>query len=251
MKKLIVGIGIVTFSTLLSAQQAFDGFNFQLGVGVSQNQIKADGTNDTSITPNPNINNTTTGTSFNGLTSIGYSQSFDNLFKGFNLAANVFYVIGNQSGGSVNNTVTGVTAADSTVTETLSGKYKIQNTWGISLEPGYYFTKDVLGYLKFAYVSSTLNSSFSCAASDDLCLTSSGGSSATSSFSSNKTINGIGYGIGGKYQITKNIYGALDFLYVDYSKSNQNINWYELSTTANASFKPQQYMGFVSIGYKF
>lgn len=251
MKKLIVTIGIATFSTFLSAQQAFDGFNFQFGVGASQNQVKADSTNDISITPNPNINNTTTGTSFNGLTSIGYSQSFDNLFKGFNLAANVFYVIGNQSGGSVNSTTTGVTNTMSTVTETLSGKYKLQNTWGISLEPGYYFTKDVLGYLKFAYVSSTLNSSFSCAASDSLCLTADGNSDAMSSFSTNKTINGIGYGIGGKYQITKNIYGALDFLYVDYTKSNQNINWFDPSITANASFKPQQYMGFISVGYKF
>lgn len=251
MKKLIVSVGIVTFSTLLSAQQAFDGFNFQFGVGASQNQIKANNTNDTSITPNPNINNTTTGTSFNGLTSIGYSQSFDNLFKGLNLAANVFYVISNQSGGSVNSTTTGVTNTMSTVTETLSGKYKLQNTWGISLEPGYYLTKDILGYLKFAYVFSTLNSSFSCAASDSLCLTAGEGSAATSSFSTNKTINGIGYGIGGKYQITKNIYGALDFLYVDYTKSNQNINWFDPSVTANANFKPQQYMGFISIGYKF
>lgn len=250
MKKLIIGIGITTFSTLLSAQQAFDGFNFQLGVGASQNQIKADGTNDTTITPNPNINNTTTGTSFNGLASIGYSQSFDNLFKGFNLEGNIFYMIGNQSGGNVSNTTTGTDGVN-TITETLSGKYKLQNTWGISLQPGYYFSKKLLGYLKFAYISSTLNSSFSCAASDDGCLTSGGSLSATSSFSTNKTINGIGYGIGGKYQITKNIYGALDFLYVDYTKSNQNINWHDSSITANASFKPQQYMGFVSVGYRF
>lgn len=135
--------------------------------------------------------------------------------------------------------------------KTLFGRGPKLTAVHISLEPGYYFTKDVLGYLKFAYVSSTLNSSLSCTASDDLCLTQGGSSSATSSFSTNKTINGIGYGIGGKYQITKNIYGALDFLYVDYTKSNQNINWYDPSVTANASFKPQQYMGFVSVGYRF
>ena len=106
-------------------------------------------------------------------------------------------------------------------------------------------------YLKFAYVSSTLNSNFSCAASDSACLTNGGTYNATSSFTTNKTINGIGYGIGGKYQITKDVYGALDFMYVDYTKSNQNINWILTNITANAGFKPQQVMSFVSIGYKF
>lgn len=247
MKKLIVAIGIGTFSSLLSAQQAFDGFNFQLGVGATQNQIQANNTDDTTLLSRPNINNTTTGTSFNGIASIGYSQSFDNLLRGFNLGGNIFYVIGDQSAGNVSNYF----PPSGGISETLAGKYKLQNTWGISLEPGYYFTKNILGYLKFAYVSSTLNSSFSCAASDSLCLTPGGSTGATSSFSTNKTINGIGYGIGGKYQITKNVYGALDFLYVDYTKSNQNINWINTVVTANAGFKPQQYMGFVSIGYKF
>lgn len=249
MKKLFVGVVITAFSTVASAQQAFDGFNFQLGVGATQSQVKANNTDDTTLSTYPNINNTTTGTSFNGITSIGYSQSFDSLLRGFNLAGNIFYVIGNQSAGNVSNYFP--PAFSGGISETLAGKYKLQNTWGISLEPGYYFTQDLLGYLKFAYVSSTLNSSFSCAASDDLCLTPGGSQGATSSFSTNQTINGIGYGIGGKYQITKNVYGALDFLYVDYSKSNQNINWIRTGVTANAGFKPQQYMGFVSIGYKF
>jgi hypothetical protein len=56
--------------------------------------------------------------------------------------------------------------------------------------------------------------------------------------------------MGGKYQITKNWYGALDFLYIDYTKSNKNITW-SGEYTSNARFKPQQYMGFISIGYKF
>jgi hypothetical protein len=249
MKKIIFTFAITSFSTLLLAQQAFDGFNFQLGIGGTQNQINASNTNDTTLIPNPNINNTTTGTSFNGITSVGYSQSFDSLFKGFNLAGNVFYVIGEQSAGNVSNYFPG--ASVGAISETLSGNYKLQNTWGISVEPGYYFAKDILGYLKFAYVSSTLNSNFSCAASDNLCLTPGSSNGATSSFSNNNTINGIGYGIGGKYQITKNIYGALDFMYVDYTKVSQNINWINTSTTTNASFKPQQYMGFLSIGYRY
>ena len=67
MKKIIFTFAITSFSTLLLAQQAFDGFNFQLGIGGTQNQINASNTNDTTLIPNPNINNTTTGTSFNGM----------------------------------------------------------------------------------------------------------------------------------------------------------------------------------------
>lgn len=248
MKKILLGALFAVFACPLFAQSAFDGFYGQIGIGGAQSQINANSTDDTSLSTNPNINNKSTGTSLNGIASVGYSQSFDNYLQGFNLAGNIFYLIGNQSAGSVNNSFP---PSNTGVTESLSGKYKLQNTWGISLEPGYYFTKDILGYLKFAYVSSTLNSSFSCTTSDNACLTPGGSKEGTSSFTTNKTINGIGYGIGGKYEITKEIYGALDFLYVDYTKSNQNINWIFYDRTPNAGFKPQQYMGFISVGYKF
>ena len=234
------------------AQQAFDGFNFQLGIGGVQGQVKASNTEDTSLIPNPSINNTTTGTAFNGITSLGYSQSFDDLFKGFNLAANIFYVIGNQSAGNVSNTTNGVESDGGIgpITETLSGSYKLKNTWGIALEPGYYISNNLLGYFKFAYVSSTANASLSCYASDNACLDANGSFGSNASYGINKTINGIGYGFGGKYQITQNVYGALDFLYVDYSSVTQNISWAG-GTGTNATFRPQQYMGFLSVGYKF
>jgi hypothetical protein len=249
MKRLVLAVGISVASLSAFAQQAFDGFNVQLGIGGSQNQVKASGTEDLSLDPSPSLNKTTSATSFNGIVSAGYSQSFDSLFKGFNLAGNIFYVIGNQSGGNSSNTVTDTGI---NVTETLTGSYKLKNTWGISIEPGYYFSKDILGYLKLAYVSSTATGSFTCTASDSECYNPSSGTfdAASSSSTITKTLNGIGYGFGGKYQITKNIYGALDFLYVDYSKINQSFTWtgYNMS---NASFKPQQYMGFLSVGYKF
>lgn len=249
MKKLLVSLIAMGFIGASNAQSAFDGFNFQLGIGGAQSQVNASGTEDTSISPNPNINSKTTGSSFAGIASVGYSQSLDSLFKGFNLAANVFYVIGNQSAGNVSNTTT---SSDGLITENLSGSYKLKNTWGISVEPGYYFTKDILGYLKFAYVSSSASGNFTCSTSDSSCYNSSSGifNSASSSSSIAKTINGIGYGVGGKYQITNDMYGALDFLYVDYSKVNQSFSWTGY-TVSNASFKPQQVMGFVSLGYKF
>lgn len=252
MKRFSLCTALFLLSTAACAQQAFDGLSVQLGIGGIQSQVNATNTQDTSLIPNPNINNTTTGSSFNGIASIGYSQSLDSLFKGFNLGANVFYVIGNQSSGNVSNTTNGVSPFDSSysATETLSGSYKLKNTWGISVEPGYYFSKGFLGYLKFAYVSSTANASVSCYASDSACLTGPDTYAASNSQSVTKTINGIGYGFGGKYQLTQNVYTALDFLYVDYSKVSQNISWTG-ENISNASFKPQQYMGFLSVGYKF
>ena len=246
-----MAIGIGTFSSLLSAQQAFDGFNFQLGLGATQSQINGSNTNDRTILPNASINGSSSATRLNGLASIGYSQSFDNLFKGFNLAANIFYVIGDQSAGNESNTTNGVFANNgrTPITETLTASYKVKNTWGISLEPGYYINENFLGYLKFAYVSSSASVSATCSSSDGGCLRSDGSYGFNSSLSIDKTIYGVGYGAGGKYHITKEIYAALDFLYVDYSKINQTINW--AGSPTNASFKPQQFMGFVSIGYKF
>lgn len=252
MKHYLLCLVLCTFSGASFAQKAFDGFNFQLGIGGTQSQVKASNTEDFTLIPNPNINGATAGASFNGITSAGYSKSFDNLFKGFNLAANVFYVIGNQSAGNTNNTTTGVLADDDTLsaTEKLSGSFKLKNTWGIALEPGYYISNNLLGYLKFAYVSSTANASLSCYASDSGCLGADGSYANNTSYNINKTINGIGYGFGGKYQITQNVYGALDFLYVDYSSVSQNISWAG-GPVASATFKPQQYMGFMSMGYRF
>lgn len=201
MKKLLLVIGFVTFSTFLSAQQAFDGFNFQVGIGGTQSQVNASGTEDTSWSdfnpkPNPSIDGISSATRLNGIASIGYSQSFDNVFRGFNLAANVFYVIGEQSGG--NKSSTAIVPGE---TQTISGSYKVKNTWGISLEPGYYISKDLLGYLKFAYVSSSATVSAECYSSLSYCY-GPNGRNMNESTTINKSINGIGYGFGGKYQIT-------------------------------------------------
>jgi hypothetical protein len=251
MKQIVLILCVIMASTNAMAQQAFDGFNFQLGIGGVQSQVNASGTEDRSIFPNNSINGTTRDTTFNGIVSAGYSQSFDGLFKGFNLAGNIFYISGSQSAGSVSSTVNGTTGAGS-VTEKLSGSYKLKNTWGISIEPGYYFSKDLLGYLKIAYVSSKGAANLTSDASDGACLLSNTNQASNASTSVTKAINGVGYGFGGKYQISRHVYAGLDFLYVDYSAINQSFDWINTaSNTSNASFKPKQYMGFLSIGYKF
>lgn len=263
MKQILLAIGLTIIPSICLAvtpDYAFDGINFQIGVGGAQTQNTASGTEDTTLTPHPHINGMNSGTNFNGIVSLGYSQSLDRafegffneeFFKGFNLAANVFYIGGNQVAGNANNTTT----ANSGVVETLTGTYKLQNTWGVSLEPGYYFSPGVLGYFKLAYVGSTLNARFTCQSTDNACRSPSGAQGNTSSFSRSDSIQGIGLGFGTKFAITEHIYGGIDFLHVNYgspfTKSMQNINWILEGTAANAHFGQVQTMGFASVGYRF
>lgn len=227
------------------AERAFDGVNVQLGAGLSYTNLDASGTDDRSWDGSPlNLNGSSSATRFNGLVSLGYSKSIES----FNLAANVFYVIGNQSAGGKSNansyTVSIPDIYTGTVSESLSSSYRLKNTWGIAVEPGYYFNDKVLGFLKLAYVNSSLQSSLSCQASDGFC------NNATAS--ANQTLNGFGYGLGAKYAFTQNVYAAVDVMGVSYRSVKTNYNWFSDSDYQNsASFKPTQFLGFVSLGYRF
>lgn len=249
MKKLFYVVSMLAglMSTpILHAQQVFDGINTQLGLGVVGSQVNANGTGDESwYGSSPlNVNGNTNGTRLVGLASIGYSKSFSS----YNLAANLFYVIGNQSAGgtSASGAMSDVTpdGPSNTVTENLTSSYTLKNTWGISLEPGYYFDKDVLAYLKLAYVTTTLQSNISCNSSDGYC--------PNQISSSSQNLNGFGYGLGIKKMFTDSIYGAIDVLGVTYGNVNKSYNLSPYSTASNnAGFKTTQYMGFISVGYKF
>lgn len=228
------------------ADMAFDGINAQIGGGLSYTNINASGTQDQSWDGGAplNLNGSTSATRFNGLVSLGYSKSLDS----FNLAANVFYVIGNQSGSGKSSsdsyTISIPDVYTGSLSENLSSSYKLKNTWGISVEPGYYFSSKFLGYLKLAYVNSSLQSNLYCNASDQYC--------SNNTATANKSLNGFGYGIGGKYAITENIYGAIDLMGVTYGSVNQSYNWFPDSELQNsANFKPTQFLGFLSLGYKF
>ena len=227
------------------ADMAFDGVNLQLGAGMSGTWVKANGTQDNSWdSDNLNLDGTSSAARFNGLASLGYSKAFDS----FNLAANVFYVIGNQSANGKSNsdsyTISIPDVYTGSVSESISSIYKLKNTWGISIEPGYYFSNKFLGFFKLAYVNSSLHSSLYCNASDQYCV--------NNTATSKKSIHGFGYGVGGKYAITENIYGAIDLMGVTYGRVSQNYNWFPESEFQNtANFKSTQFLGFVSIGYKF
>lgn len=250
MKKIKLHVKAAVFSCLCAvgsanADMVFDGVNAQLGAGISGTWINASGTQDNTWDGDSlNLNGTSSAARFNGLASLGYSKSFDS----FNLAANVFYVIGNQSANGKSSsdsyTISIPDVYTGSVSENISSSYKLKNTWGISVEPGYYFSNKFLGFLKLAYVNSSLQSSLFCNSSDQYC--------ANNTASANKSINGFGYGVGGKYAITENIYGAIDLMGVNYGSVSQSYNWFpDAEFKNNANFKPTQFLGFVSIGYKF
>lgn len=215
-------IAVLSAASSVALAGSFDGPFVQLGAGGSATSSKV--SNDDTYA---SVNGTTNGSSFNGLVSAGWSQEIAD--SGFNLAANMFYVIGDQKAGQKN-----ASYANSTgFWQRQSLDTKLQNTFGISVEPGWNFSSETLGYAKLAWVNTRMNFN----------------SSYADSYSTNNanethqaTVNGFGYGLGAKHLFTKNIYGAVDLMGVSYKS---------YTTPAGASIRPTQFMGFASIGYKF
>ncbi len=162
---------------------------------------------------------------FLGQILAGYSKSFDQ----FNLAANIFYNIGDQNSGK-----NSAAARASGYTGSISQEFTLKNSWGVSLEPGLYVADKTLGYLKLSYYNSQLNYDVSSSLSGPSVNYSAG-------FNSSKSMNGIGYGLGLKQMFTDNIYGMVEYQYVQYDTWNDG----------SISYKPNQNYGWIGVGYKF
>lgn len=232
-QKLAIAAALGAASTLAVAG-GFDGPFVQLGIGGASTSTKV--SNLTFDNSDINGNGTKSSGSFNGLVSGGYSQdfgAFNESLKGFNLAANLFYVIGNQNSG--NSSMAGVDGWGDQRAGNFN--YKLKNTWGISVEPGWNFTESTLGFVKLAWVNTQFNGngSYSSSSADP---------SATGTLNESKTLNGFGYGLGVKQLVTKNIFLGVDLMGVTY-------NSFTPSDSGGANFKPSQFMGFASVGYKF
>lgn len=246
-QKLAIAAALGAASTLAMAG-GFDGPFVQLGVGGSSTWTKI--SNAPELQTGANINGTTSSGSFNGIVLAGYSKdlgAFEPSIKGLNLAANIFYVIGNQNAGSASSS-----SSIGGFSQTLGvNSLKLKNTFGISVEPGWNFTENALGYLKFAWLNSRASGQASYSDSFR------GGDSTSFTFdgSSSTTINGFGYGIGGKYLITKNIYAGIDLMGVTYSSASPTYTapaaYCDSDCSTSPSLKNTQFMGFASIGYKF
>ena len=232
-QKLAIAAALGAASSLAMAG-GFDGPFVQLGIGGSSTSTKV--SNLTFANSDISANGTTSSGSFNGLVSAGYSQdfgAFNESLKGFNLAANMFYVIGNQSAGS--SAMSGIDGYGNQ--RSLGLNYKLKNTFGISVEPGWNFTESTLGYVKLAWVNTQFTGNGSVYNSD-------GDPQSNGSLDKSKSLNGFGYGLGVKQLVTKNIFVGVDLMGVTY-------NSYTLPDSGDVKFKPNQFMGFASVGYKF
>ena len=226
MKKLILVSAFAVISGSTMAAGAFDGPFVQLGIGGSYTSTKVTGL---TTGAGSSADGTVSGGSVNGIVAAGYSQEVAD--SGFNLAANIFYVIGNQKSGSNSSTATN----SSNYTATIGTDNKLENTFGISVEPGWNFTKETLGYVKLAWVNTQSKNSISFSNNDPM----------SSQDSGNKNLNGFGYGLGIKQMITKEIFAGIDLMGVTYSSNKPGGDF------SGSGFKPSQFLGFASVGYKF
>ena len=237
MKKILI-TGLLTAATSGAMAASFDGPFVQLGIGGVATENKTsyqEGTADVLNWLGYSSNQNSNGGSFVGRVDAGWSQAVDK----FNLAGSIFYVIGNQDAGSNSFTNT-VTNGSNSATISGSQSFTLKNSWGLNLEPGYYVTDKTLGYLKFSWYNAELSTNPSMSLSYNI-----DGSSGSASLSQNvaKTVNGVGYGLGAKQLFTDNLYGYVEYQYVQYSSVNDGY------TAAN--YKPNQNYGMVGIGYKF
>lgn len=220
MRKLVMAVAIVATSMNTFAQKAYDGWFGQVGVGAanaSSNETTDSLSYGTLQTSNQNFSFNKTNIA--GTVSVGYSKSFDNL----NLAINGFYNLSSSDFGSATNQFGSKRQAN------------IKNVYGIVLEPGYYFDKKVLGYLKVGAAFADKYVSFP--NSSDL---------ANENFGSS---TGMLYGLGLKYELSKNWYAGAELYQISFP--TQSFTTDDGSMRNSDTFKTKyNYAGFL-VGYKF
>lgn len=234
-KGLVVSV-VMWLVAVCAIASEFDGPNMQLGVGGSSTATNVTGF--TGMNSNANYDYRNTQGGLNGIFSLGYSQEVPNAY-GLNLAASLFYVIGNQKAGD-GGKATAWTEGVTQMSESSMSVRKLQNTFGVSFEPGFNFNQETLGYLKLAWVNSRLNMVNTYSLTDPSISV----SGAMAEFNQTRTVNGFGYGIGLKKILMNNVFLAVDAMGVAYNT---------VGFGGNGSIQSQanQVLGFASIGYKF
>ena len=234
-RKLITATLLGLLSGLAAASE-FDGLNVQLGLGGSSASTNVTGF--TGMNSNANYDDKSTQSSLNGTLSLGYSKELPSAY-GLNLAANVFYVLGNQNAGN-GGKATAWTEGSTQKLESSTSKRKLQNTFGISIEPGLNFNQKTLGFLKLAWVNSQQNMVNTYKLTDPAV----GISGMVTEFNQTRTVNGFGYGLGLKKMVMPNVFLAIDAMSISYNTAS-------FGGDGSIKSRPTQVFGFASVGYKF
>jgi opacity protein-like surface antigen len=181
------------------AQDQFDGLNMSIGAGIYNADSNYYNSGATDISNNPITTPwTKNDSSVLGDLSLGYSHGLKN---NFNIAGNIFY-----SFGSVDQNYHNGLALDPSANALVDTKFKLKDIWGISFEPGYYFTQNILGYLKLGYAYTSVKAN----ASGYL-------ESVNYDFGNP---GGFLYGAGLKYKVTNDIFLGADLYRVDFGAVN-------------------------------
>jgi opacity protein-like surface antigen len=231
MKKLIIAsaLSAAFVSPAVFAQATgFTGFYGQVGLGMSTSNTN-NSLSDTEIATGAvgelSLSGKVGQQNVAGAIALGYNYGFRN---GLNLGANVFYNISGDSAGSVN--------FDGGEEGSLNISSRLKNIWGISVEPGYAFNNDSLGYLKLGWAQ----------AQPSMTLAGEGGS-----LSSNLgTANGFLYGVGFKHALNKNIYIGVEVYQIAFSKQSRGVNDGD-GYILNLSSKPTYTYGGIVLGARF
>ena len=193
----------------------FDGPFVQIGAGVANSQTAVD----SYWKLPPNVDAKPDKRNFVGQLAAGYSKSFGNL----NLAASVFYVLGDQKSGE--------TRADGGASGGERYVFRNEQTWGVSIEPGYYLNKSSLLYARLGYVQTRGKTK------NDF---------QGSTYHFNTTYQGFHYGAGARFALSDKLYGLVEIQKLQYRRE-----YFNEGSDGGISMKPESLIGLIGIGYKF
>lgn len=234
---------VVTSLVIANTGQAgiFDGPYLQGGIGGVSSEVDTSYPSELGYLPSFDTKPSKTNSSLVGQILAGYSFSMDR----FNFAGSAFYNIGNQ--------VTGVNTYSASgsygsVSGSISGSqsFKLENTWGLNLEPGFYVSDTTLAFLKLSYINTTAQYNGNANATihwDAYTL-----GTYTGSTKNSHSLDGIGFGIGIKQKISENLYGYAEYQRVNYSTWTDN---YLFTSSYPSNYSFSQNYGWVGVGYNF
>jgi opacity protein-like surface antigen len=226
MKKLIIASALsaaFVSPTVFAQATGFTGFYGQVGLGMNS---AGSNVNASLQAPDPEDSISSSGKlgqqNIAGNVAFGYNYGLTN---GLNIGANVFYNIASDAAGSLSSNSDG---------DALNISQRLKNIWGISVEPGYSFSDNSLGYMKLGWAQ----------AQSSLTLTADGSLPVSLG-----TTNGFLYGVGFKQAINKNVYVGIELYQIAFGK--KNTTRIADSTNVSVSSTPTYTYGGIVLGARF
>ena len=150
-----------------------------------------------------------------GTVALGYSKSLPNKF---NIATHLFYNVGSKNSGFYSEE------------KTFYEQSRITNIWGLSLDPGYYWSEKTLGYLKLGVAKA-----------------SSHGATVGFTYSDYQygPTQGFLYGLGLQHLLTKHFFIGIEGYHIDFATKTSG---YANTVSSN---KPSVTYNAFNVGYKY